>query len=227
MLINPLNKFLFKYFYNAYYKKIIFITRIKMLPKWIKKYSVNNAKIDDQHKKLFQLAAKVEAISEKSVSRNDIKDLLSEFFNYMKDHFSDEEKYMQLIDYPDLEEHRKIHKVIIQDMIKAIKNIKSTNDLKEKLYTITKQWLLEHILCEDMKVKQWRNSLLATDNNKDVDFKVEDKENKLPQFYLYTCGCLGKFHDVPCNIHQEIISQGHNFTCKICKQSIKFYKEYS
>lgn len=55
-----------------------------MLPKWIKKYSVNNAKIDDQHKKLFQLAAKVEAISEKSVSRNNIKDLLSEFFNYTK-----------------------------------------------------------------------------------------------------------------------------------------------
>lgn len=48
----------------------------------------------------------------------------------MKDHFNDEEKYMQMIGYLNLNEHRKIHKKIIQSMINLIKNIKSTNDLK-------------------------------------------------------------------------------------------------
>ena len=101
-----------------------------MLPAWGMSYSVHNAKIDEQHKKLFELARKVEKISDKSLCKNEIKDLLAEFFNYMKDHFNDEEKYMQMIGYLNLNEHRKIHKEIIQSMINLIKDIKSTNDLK-------------------------------------------------------------------------------------------------
>lgn len=149
-----------------------------MLPKWDNSYSVHNAKIDEQHKKLFKLAAKVEVVSDRSVSKNEVKELLAEFFNYMKDHFNDEEKYMQLIGYPNLEEHRKIHKEIIQTMINLIKDIKSTNDLKEKLYIVAKKWLLEHILYEDMKVEKWRSSSLSTDDGGDVSFEAaEDEDN--------------------------------------------------
>ncbi|ECO6998893.1 bacteriohemerythrin [Campylobacter jejuni] len=199
-----------------------------MLPKWDNSYSVHNAKIDEQHKKLFKLAAKVEVVSDRSVSKNEVKELLAEFFNYMKDHFNDEEKYMQLIGYPNLEEHRKIHKEIIQTMINLIKDIKSTNDLKEKLYIVAKKWLLERILYEDMKVEKWRSSSLSTDDGGDISFEAaEDEDNEHPQFYLYTCNCPGKIHDVPYSIHQKIELQGHKFTCKTCKQAIKFYKKYS
>ena len=109
-----------------------------MLPKWDKIYSVHNGRIDNQHKKLFELAAKVEHIFDKPVHRDEIKALLTDFFNYMKYHFDDEEKYIQFIRYPDFERHRQIHKEIIQSMIKIIKNIKTTNDLKEKLYIMVK-----------------------------------------------------------------------------------------
>ncbi|EGK7561592.1 bacteriohemerythrin [Campylobacter coli] len=198
-----------------------------MLPKWDSSFSVHNAKIDEQHKKLFELAAKVEIVSDKSVSKNEIKELLAEFFNYMKDHFNDEEKYMQLIAYPALEEHRKIHKEIIQTMINLIKDIKSTNDLKEKLYIIAKKWLLEHILYEDMKVEKWRSSSLATDEGKDVSFEAVDDDDDKPQFYLYKCDCPGKIHDVPYGIHQKIELQGNKFTCKTCKQAIVFFQKHS
>ncbi|BEJ57590.1 hypothetical protein B10583_00960 [Campylobacter jejuni] len=50
-----------------------------MLPKWDNSYSVHNAKIDEQHKKLFKLAAKVEVVSDRSVSKNEVKELLAEF----------------------------------------------------------------------------------------------------------------------------------------------------
>ncbi len=146
----------------------------------------------------------------------------------MKDYFNDEEKYMQLIAYPAFEEHKKIHKEIIQTMINLIKDIKSTNDLKEKLYIIAKKWPLEHILYEDMKVEKWRSSSLATDEGKDVSFEAaDDSDDDKPQFYLYKCNCPGKVHDVPYGIHQKIELQGHKFTCKTCKQAIKFYKKYS
>ncbi len=46
-----------------------------------------------------------------------------------------------------------------------IQNIKTTNDLKEKLYTVSKKLLLEHILYEDMKVEQYRSSSLASEDD--------------------------------------------------------------
>ncbi|MCR2056355.1 bacteriohemerythrin [Campylobacter helveticus] len=198
-----------------------------MLPKWDDSFSVHNAKIDKQHKKLFELAAKVEMVSDRAVSKNDVKDLLAEFFNYMKDHFNDEEKYMHLINYPDLEAHRKIHKEIIQTMINLIKDIKSTNDLKEKLYVIAKKWLLEHILYEDMKVEKWRSAGLSDDSGGSVSFELSEDDEDKEQFYLYICDCPGKVHDVPYAIHQKMELQGKKFICKNCKQAIRFHKTQS
>ena len=126
-----------------------------MLPKWCDEYSINNPMIDEQHKKLFELAGAVEDIAEHAVSKGKVKELLIEFFHYMRDHFSDEEKYMESINYPELEPHRRIHKEIIQSMVHLIGSIKTTNDLKERLYLISKQWLLEHILFEDMKISEF------------------------------------------------------------------------
>ncbi|EPS9543451.1 bacteriohemerythrin [Campylobacter jejuni] len=198
-----------------------------MLPKWDDSYSVHNAKIDEQHKKLFELAGKVEFMFDKPVYKDDVKALLAEFFNYMKDHFNDEEKYMKLIGYPDLEEHKRIHKEIIQSMIDLIKNIKSTNDLKEKLYLAVKKWLLEHILYEDMKVEQYRRSSLASEDDKEVSFEEEGDEELENAVYLYICKCSGAIHDVPFGIHEKIKLQGKKFKCKKCREALEFYKVYS
>lgn len=196
-----------------------------MLPKWENSYSVYNAKVDEQHKKLFELAADVEKIWDRPVSKGEVKDLLAEFFNYMKEHFHDEEQYMKMIGYPSLAEHQRIHKEIIQTMIDLIKDIKTTNDLKEKLYAIAKKWLLEHILFEDMKVSQWRRESLSTGDGKEVEFEEDtsaqtESANKI---YLYTCACAGKLHDVPLSIHRKI-QKGAVFNCKTCKKPIKFSK---
>ncbi|EDP5905261.1 bacteriohemerythrin [Campylobacter jejuni] len=199
-----------------------------MLPKWDKTFSVHNAKIDEQHKKLFELAGKVEYLIDKLVYKDEIKNLLAEFFNYMKDHFYEEERYMELIKYPDIETHKKIHKHIIQSMIELIKNIKSTNDLKEKLYLAVKKWLLEHILYENMKVEQYRRSSLASEDDGEVSFEeVKEEKDDENAVYLYTCECVGQMHDVPFGIHQKIQLKGVKFKCKKCKEAIQFYKKYS
>ncbi|ALW22287.1 bacteriohemerythrin [Campylobacter jejuni] len=198
-----------------------------MLPKWDKTFSVHNAKIDEQHKKLFELAGKVEYLIDKPVYKDEIKNLLAEFFNYMKDHFYEEERYMELIKYPDIETHKKIHKHIIQSMIELIKNIKSTNDLKKKLYLAVKKWLLEHILYEDMKVEQYRRSSLASEDDKEVSFEEEGDEELENAVYLYICKCSGAIHDVPFGILEKIKLQGKKFKCKKCREALEFYKVYS
>ncbi|EHN6902193.1 hypothetical protein KJK83_000849 [Campylobacter jejuni] len=63
-------------------------------------------------------------------------------------------------------------------MIKIIKNAKTTNDLKEKLYIVSRKWLLEHILYEDMKVERYRMTSLITEDNKEISFKTIEIKKK-------------------------------------------------
>ncbi len=74
-----------------------------MIPVWDDKYSVGNNGIDKQHKKLFELAKKSYIYANKNISREDIRNIITEFFEYMKEHFRDEEIYLELIEYPYLE----------------------------------------------------------------------------------------------------------------------------
>lgn len=76
-----------------------------------------------------------------------------------------------------------MHKNIIHDMSYLIQNIKTTNDLKEKLYAISKKWLLEHMLYEDMKVEQYRSS----EDDGEVSFEeVKEEKDDENAVYLYT-----------------------------------------
>ena len=72
-------------------------------------------------------------------------------FEYMKEHFKDEQEYMDLIGYPYLKEHTMMHKDIIASMASLIKTFKNVNDLKENLSLIAEKWLVDHILKEDAK----------------------------------------------------------------------------
>ncbi len=74
-----------------------------------------------------------------------------------------------------------MHKNIIRDMSYLIQNIKTTNDLKEKLYTIMSEWLLEHILHHDVMIGKWIKA--HNKNTKEEETKqeelTEDSQEKL------------------------------------------------
>ncbi len=197
-----------------------------MLPKWCDDYSIDNPMIDEQHKKLFELAGAVESIADRSVSKRKIKDLLTEFFHYMRDHFSDEEKYMESINYPELEPHRRIHKEIIQSMVHLIGSIKTTNDLKERLYLISKKWLLEHILFEDMKITEFvRTQAMMSDGGALADEVSYVDDNIEHQGYYYTCACADKIHNVSLDVHRQIQVVEKDVRCRICNEKITFLKK--
>ena len=87
----------------------------------------------------------------KNISREEICNIVVEFFEYMKEHFKDEQEYMDLIGYPYLKEHTMMHKDIIAGMASLIKTSKNVSDLKENLSLIAEKWLVDHILKEDAK----------------------------------------------------------------------------
>lgn len=127
-----------------------------MLPKYTDAISVHNSKIDAQHKKLFEIAQRAYVIGSSFCTKEDITKILTELFDYMRVHFADEEEYMQSIGFPYLEQHKIYHKNIIRDLKTAVTTIKTANEMKEKLQIVTRDWLLKHIIQEDMLIEKFR-----------------------------------------------------------------------
>ena len=184
-----------------------------MLPDWSDDFSVHHEIIDQQHQMLFTLAHKAYRIANSPSSANEVKMILIEFFDYMKTHFRDEEQYMQAIGYPRLEEHRKIHRTIVADMAGMVKNVHSVEILKEMISTIAKDWLLTHILQEDMQIEKYRKEQLE----KNASCEVRDVK-----YYYYTCACPGKEHKLTESMHIFVKNSTQSIRCKECQQSIKF-----
>lgn len=130
------------------------------MPKeWSEAYSLNNTIIDEQHKQLFKLANQVEALDPKTSTKEQLSVLLKEFFNYMRQHFKDEEAYMQSIEYPHLKQHCQLHEQIIEAMTSILKETKGIEALQAKMKTVSHQWLVEHILQNDLKIEKWRKGV--------------------------------------------------------------------
>ena len=182
-----------------------------MLPSWSDEFSVHHEIIDEQHQMLFELAHKAYKIANSHTTRNEVKSIITEFFDYMKTHFKDEEQYMQAINYPRIEEHKKIHRKIVADMASMVKNIHSANELKDKIMVMAKDWLLVHILQEDMLIEKYR---------KESQAKNPAKEKAVS--YIYTCACADKEHKLTESMHIFIKNSSQSIRCKECQQPITF-----
>ena len=182
------------------------------IPKWDDEYSIHNDIIDKQHKKLFEIAERAGTLISKQVDSKEIKKILTELFEYMKVHFRDEEQYMDSIGYPGLARQKELHKAIIADMTDLIQNIKY--DFKQKLAIITEQWLIEHILKEDMLIEKYR-----AEHEKEISTHAQSGNEKVVS-HIYTCGCNREFRVLD-TIHKKI-QNGQVFHCKKCGQPIRF-----
>lgn len=192
------------------------------IPEWDDQYSVHNKHIDKQHQKLFDIAKRAAILIHKQVDSNEIKTILMELFDYMKFHFRDEEAYMEQIHYPHLADHREIHKEMIERVTDLIQNIKY--DFKQKLAIITRDWLVEHIMKEDMKIEQWyeeyKNSQTLEGGNEDGSAK---EEINIEIGHFYKCDCRESFRVLE-TVHKKILG-GQSYHCKKCNAKIEFVKD--
>lgn len=181
-----------------------------MLPVWSEEFSVHHSIIDEQHQMLFDLAHKAYETTRNHTPPSEIKAMIAEFFAYMKTHFRDEERYMEAIGYPHLEEHKKTHRKIVEDMTMAVKNIRSADELKENIRVMSKRWLFTHILQEDMQIEKFRRE------------QVGEGLTKKEVVYIYTCSCENHEHKLTESIHIFVSNSAQKIRCKECQQVIVF-----
>ncbi len=119
---------------------------------WSQKYSVNNALMDSQHKKLIGLINELHSAMSLGQGKNILKKILDELIKYTQIHFASEEKLMMQANYEELAEHRHIHKILTQQVIRLqIKFKEGKTLLTIEVMEFLRNWLINHIEGTDKK----------------------------------------------------------------------------
>lgn len=128
--------------------------------KWKKEYEVGVEAIDNQHKKLIEIIASYnEHISDKSTnSLKEMGEIIVYLINYTKFHFEEEEALMTRVSYPDLEEHKQIHRDLINKLKEVLMKMKNKESYtKIEFYYFLMAWVNDHILDTDVKIGKYCN----------------------------------------------------------------------
>lgn len=136
-----------------------------MVIEWNERFSLHHTLLDAQHQELFKLANAAQILDPNSVNKAELGRLFKEFYDYMGKHFKEEEAYMQSIDYPLFEKHKKFHENIIEGMTKILKEKKGMVELQKSIQVIAQKWLVEHILDNDLKIEKWRQSISVSEED--------------------------------------------------------------
>lgn len=131
---------------------------------WKSEYNINDFKIDKEHQKLFTIAREAMNISklkddEKVTDK--LKDIITKLFDYVGTHFTNEQKYMESIDYPELENHKILHKnmlIMLTTLISEL-NKMELKDIEKSLFNFIEEYFIRHIVLEDKKIQLWNTSL--------------------------------------------------------------------
>ncbi len=119
---------------------------------WNDSYSVGNTEMDEQHKKLIAIINKLFKSFKEGNAQEILQDILQEMINYANFHLNSEEKLMFKNNYPQKEEHEKLHQSF-RDKTNELKNLLNSDskDAHYKMIDYLKTWWTNHILVEDMK----------------------------------------------------------------------------
>lgn len=118
---------------------------------WEDAYSIGNEKIDSEHKKLFEIASDLNNYTN---NKEEVTEIIKELIKYTRLHFTNEENFMKSVSYKNLENHKKLHKNMIDILNKIVEqfNDKPLEETISSLVTLVNKNILNHILVEDKKV---------------------------------------------------------------------------
>lgn len=123
---------------------------------WKDRYSLNIGEIDKQHKRLFEIGARVydlAILSDSYDHYDEILEMLNELLEYTEYHFRYEESIMKTHKYAGFDQQLKEHEFYV-NKIKGISTRDIDEDQQQAIIDIVdflSEWIGSHILLEDRK----------------------------------------------------------------------------
>jgi len=122
---------------------------------WTDEMATGNAVIDTQHKQLVKALNDLLDACSSGHGRSSLNTTLNFLIDYVVKHFRDEEILQQKSNYPDYDNHKKLHdtfKETVSDLARRLKSEGPTISLVAKVNTSLGSWFMNHLQCEDKKV---------------------------------------------------------------------------
>ncbi|OFX59368.1 MAG: hypothetical protein A2046_01340 [Bacteroidetes bacterium GWA2_30_7] len=128
---------------------------------WNDSYSVGIEEIDNQHKELLSLIAKLFNGTRFKKNIDEISDITDELTNFAIVHFQLEYNYMTKYSYPDIKAHTDEHNEITRKLNEFKFGLKNYNvdDFASELMVLLKKWFVSHLTLTDKKLYEYLKTL--------------------------------------------------------------------
>jgi len=122
---------------------------------WTEDLSVGVELLDGHHKRLFELLGDLYAAVQAGGSETAVGQVLDELVSYTEYHFQEEEKMLEAAGFANLENHRKVHKVLTGQVIRMRDDYKMDPRMvyAAELFQFLNGWLVNHIKVEDFSYR--------------------------------------------------------------------------
>ncbi len=123
--------------------------------------TVANPRIDNDHKYLISLINAIEAAVNCGLDKRVLLGHIAELFAYTEEHFKKEENIQADIKFPHKETHKKEHENLVIQLNAIRANLKNPQNAEfyqsavQSLFDTLRDWLLNHILEEDLKMREY------------------------------------------------------------------------
>ena len=129
---------------------------------WTPALSVGVENIDSQHKIWFEKADQLFEAGKTGKSKEVIAQMFDFLDDYTKQHFRDEEAYMTKINYPEIDEQKKLHKNFIAELAKLKADFEQSGGNITLIINANQMivdWLTKHISTMDKKIGTYAKTL--------------------------------------------------------------------
>jgi len=123
-------------------------------------YEVGNELLDAQHKVILNYMAKVYTYLLADKKGDDLFGLTSRLDTYCKLHFLDEEKIMEEMELPEIQEHKAQHALFVTHLENFMGRYEESDSVKNiDELVFLKGWFMEHIEVFDKRYAEFRKRL--------------------------------------------------------------------
>lgn len=127
---------------------------------WTNKFSIGNTKIDNEHKKLFEVYDDLVEFLVYKNDREEFAKILTRMTNYSLNHFKNEERYMRKMNYPKLQEHENYHRrYIFEVAMYNVDLLSSTPPNPKDIIKFLKKWWTNHIMIHDNRYEHYKKEI--------------------------------------------------------------------
>jgi len=118
---------------------------------WSEQLSIGITPMDQDHQKIIALMNELDQAHERKATVGEIDRAFKRLADFTRQHFREEEAYMEEIGFTGIGSHKMIHKKLLTNMDQHYQTFKSTSALNDEVFIFLRFWLKSHICGIDRK----------------------------------------------------------------------------